>query len=126
MGPGAARRWERGTRRALDRRPRQQLDHSPLQLLLLGPSHEQRPIPAALVQQSQDTLNALTELRVERAKVEGARAALDADLGLVEYQATLLNSNAEQTMRYFILIVALLLDPAAVLFLLAATHRGRQ
>src|SRR5215469_8569684 len=39
---------------------------------------------------------------------------------------TLLGSTDEQTMRYFILIVALLLDPAAVLLLLAATHRGRR
>ena len=31
-----------------------------------------------------------------------------------------------QTMRWFILVVALLLDPAAVLLLLAATHRRRQ
>jgi hypothetical protein len=40
--------------------------------------------------------------------------------------AILLGSTDEQTMRWFILIVALLLDPAAVLLLLAATHRGRQ
>ena len=30
----------------------------------------------------------------------------------------------EATMRYFILVAALLLEPAAVLLLLAATHRG--
>jgi hypothetical protein len=42
------------------------------------------------------------------------------------YLATLLGSTDEQTMRWFILVVALLLDPAAVLLLLAATQRGRQ
>jgi len=39
----------------------------------------------------------------------------------VRYLATLLGSTDAQTMRYF---MALLLDPAAVLFLLAATHWG--
>jgi hypothetical protein len=41
----------------------------------------------------------------------------------VRYIATLLGSTDEATMRYFIL-VALLLDPAAVLLLLAATQRS--
>jgi hypothetical protein len=38
---------------------------------------------------------------------------------------SLLGSTDEITMRYFILIVALLLDPAAVLLLLAATASAR-
>ena len=41
----------------------------------------------------------------------------------MRYIATLLGSTDEATMRYFIL-VALLLDPAAVLLLLAATQRS--
>jgi hypothetical protein len=51
---------------------------------------------------------------------------VEADLGPVRYLATLLGSTDERTMRYLILIVALLLDPAAVLLLLAATHRGQR
>jgi hypothetical protein len=43
----------------------------------------------------------------------------------VRYLATLIGSTDEATMRAFILVVALLLDPAAVLLLLAATHRGQ-
>jgi hypothetical protein len=39
----------------------------------------------------------------------------------VRYLATLLGANDEDVLRYFILVVALLLDPAAVLLLLAAT-----
>ena len=46
--------------------------------------------------------------------------AVEADLGPVRYLATLIGSSDEQTMRWFILVVALLLDPAAVLLLLAA------
>jgi len=58
--------------------------------------------------------------------VDGERKAVEADLGPVRYLATLLGSTDEQIMRWFILVVTLLLDPAAVLLLLAATHRGRQ
>jgi hypothetical protein len=49
--------------------------------------------------------------------------SVQADLGPVRYLATLVGTTDEQTMRWFILVVALLLDPAAVLLLLAATHR---
>jgi len=66
---------------------------------------------------------ALADLQVEKAKVDGERKAVEADLGPVRYLATLLGSTDEQTMRWFILVVALLLDPAAVLLLLAATKR---
>ena len=45
-------------------------------------------------------------------------------LGPARHRATLLGSTDDQTMRAFMLVVALLLDPAAVLLLLAATHRG--
>src|SRR6516165_974553 len=62
----------------------------------------------------------LATLKVERAAIDGERKAVEADLGPVRYLATLLGSTDEQTIRYFILIVALLLDPAAVLLLLAA------
>jgi hypothetical protein len=44
-------------------------------------------------------------------------------LGPVRYLAALLGATDEGTMRWFILVVALLLDPAAVLLLLAATVR---
>jgi hypothetical protein len=38
----------------------------------------------------------------------------------VKYLATLIGSGDKDVMRWFILVVALLLDPAAVLLLLAA------
>jgi hypothetical protein len=41
----------------------------------------------------------------------------------VRYLATLLGSTDEQTMRRFILLVAMLLDPAAVLLLLVSTEQ---
>jgi hypothetical protein len=85
---------------------------------------DQGPARAALVHEREAAENALADLRIEKVKVDGERKAVEADLGPVRYLATLFGST-EQTMRYFILIVALLLDPAAVLLLLAATHRGR-
>jgi hypothetical protein len=70
---------------------------------------------------------ALVSLQVvEKAAVDGERNAVEADLGPVRRLATLLGSTDEQTMRWFILVVALLLDPAAVLLLLAATASARR
>jgi hypothetical protein len=66
---------------------------------------------------------ALAELKVEKASVEGQRKVVEADLGPVRYLATLLGAGDQDVLRYFILVVALLLDPAAVLLLLAATRR---
>src|SRR5258708_33977356 len=50
------------------------------------------------------------------------RCTIEADLGPVRYLATLIGADNETVMRWFILAVALLLDPAAVLLLLAATR----
>ena len=66
---------------------------------------------------------ALADLKIEKAAVEGERRAVDADLGPVKYLAMLIGATDEDVLRYFILAVALLLDPAAVLLLLAATGR---
>jgi len=65
---------------------------------------------------------ALAGLQVEKASVDGERRKVEADLGPVRYLATLLGANDQDVLRWFILVVALLLDPAAVLLLLAATR----
>jgi hypothetical protein len=65
----------------------------------------------------------LAELRVDKAKIDGERKIADADLGPVRYLAMLLGADSETTLRWFVLIVAVLLDPSAVLLLLAATRR---
>jgi len=58
---------------------------------------------------------------------EGERRVAEAGLGPVRYLATLLGAGDQDVQRWFILIVALLLDPAAVLLLLAAASaRGRE
>jgi hypothetical protein len=65
----------------------------------------------------------LTDLEVEKAKIEGDRSVAEADLGPVRYLATLLGAGDQDVLRWFILVIAVLLDPAAVLLLLAATRR---
>ena len=64
----------------------------------------------------------LADLKIEKAAVEGERRTVEADLGPVRYLATLIGADNETVLRWFILVVALLLDPAAVLLLLAATR----
>ncbi len=64
----------------------------------------------------------LADLKIEKAAVEGERRAVEADLGPVRYLAMLLGEPDESVMRWFIPVVALLLDPAAVLLLLVATR----
>jgi hypothetical protein len=49
----------------------------------------------------------------------------EADLGPVKYLATPLGADSETALQWFVLVVALLLDPAAVLLLLAATSARR-
>ena len=66
---------------------------------------------------------ALADLKIEKAAVEGERRTVEADLGPVRYLATPLSADSETASRWFVLVVALLLDPAAVLLLLAAAVR---
>jgi hypothetical protein len=63
----------------------------------------------------------LADLKIEKAAVEGERRTVEADLGPVRYLAALIGADSETALRWFVLAVALLLDPAAVLLLLAAT-----
>ena len=65
----------------------------------------------------------LADLKTEKAAVEGERRKVEGDLGPVRYLATLIGQPDEAVMRWFILAVALLLDPAAVLVLIAATRK---
>jgi hypothetical protein len=85
---------------------------------------DQRKTRAALAGKRITEAKTLAALQVEKASIEGERAKVEADLGPVRYLATLLGATDENVMRWFILAIALLLDPAAVLLLLAATRRA--
>jgi phage antirepressor YoqD-like protein len=84
---------------------------------------DQRRNRAELAAQRDQANKVLAELKIEKAKVDGDRKVAEADLGPVRYLATLLGAGDQDVLRWFILVIALLLDPAAVLLLLAATRR---
>jgi len=73
-----------------------------------------------LVAQRTTEAKALAGLQVEKAGIDSQRRVAEADLGPVRYLATLIGAGDQDVMRWFILVVALMLDPAAVLLLLAA------
>jgi hypothetical protein len=68
----------------------------------------------------------LADLKIEKAAVEGERRVVVADLGPIRYLATLIGADNETVLRWLILVVALLLDPAAVLLLMAAMAPRRR
>jgi hypothetical protein len=86
---------------------------------------DQRKTRADLVTQRTTTAKALTVLQVERAGIEGQRRVAEADLGPTHYIALLVGIDDETVLRWFILIVAMLLDPAAVLLLTAASLKRK-
>jgi len=67
----------------------------------------------------------LADLTVEKAGIDGQRKVAEANLGPVRYLATLIGAGDQDVLRWFILVVALLLDPAAVPLLLAASSARR-
>ncbi len=66
----------------------------------------------------------LAALQVEKAAADGERRKSDADLGPLKYLAALTGTSDDVVLRYFILLVACLIEPAAILLLLAATRRS--
>jgi hypothetical protein len=86
---------------------------------------QQRRTRTGLVDERRREASNLAGLQVEKAAIEGQRRVVEADLGPVRYLATLIGAGDQDVLRWFILVVALLLDPAAVLLLLAAASAGR-
>jgi hypothetical protein len=84
---------------------------------------EQRRFRAELSTNLAKANTELAALNVQKATADGAQKVAEADLGPVRYLATLLGANDQDVLRWFIAVVAMLLDPAAVLLLLAATRR---
>jgi hypothetical protein len=65
--------------------------------------------------------SALASIEVEKAGVESERSRLAADSGPVRYLSKLIGIDQDTATRWFVLFVALLLDPLALVLLLAAT-----
>jgi hypothetical protein len=83
----------------------------------------QRQARRSLTDERDRAAATLATLQVEKASIDGERRMVEADLGPVRYLATLLGAGDQDVMRWFIFVVALLLDPAAVLLLLASARR---
>jgi hypothetical protein len=66
----------------------------------------------------------LAAVEAEGAGIANERIELAADAGPVRYLAALIGQDDERVMHWFVLAVALLLDPLAVALLLAATASG--
>jgi hypothetical protein len=64
-------------------------------------------------------------IEIEVARIRSDREQLAADDGPVQYLAILLGASPDATMRIFILVVAILLDPLAAVLLLAAQAQGK-
>jgi hypothetical protein len=77
-----------------------------------------------LVEERTQAANALAALKVEGAGIENERNELATDSGPVRYLAALIGADDEKVMHWFVLAVALLLDPLAVALLLAASACG--
>jgi len=86
---------------------------------------DQRRTRIELVAQRTAEARTLAGLKVERAKADGERQLVEVDLGPVRYLAALLGAGDQDVLRWFILVVAMLLDPSAVLLLLAAASAPR-
>ena len=86
---------------------------------------QQRRNRTELVSARLGAANKLAAMQIEGAAVQGERTRIAADSGPVRYLAALIGTDDTAIMRWFILLVAGLLDPLAVLLLLAAvTSRG--
>jgi len=86
-------------------------------------TNDGRPSANSLADKLTVEAKAFADLKIEKAALEGERRTIEA-LGPVKYLATLIGVEDEAVLRWFILVVAILLDPAAVLLLLAATRVG--
>jgi hypothetical protein len=77
----------------------------------------------ALVADRARAANALASVEIESAGVASERAERAADFGPVAYMSKLLGIERDTAMRWFIVLVACLLDPAALMLLLAVSTK---
>jgi hypothetical protein len=94
--------------------------------IAMGLVDDQAKMRADLVAMRAVTAVKLAGLRVQMADVEGRRGAAAAEIGPASYVATLLGmADGESAVRLIILLLVLVLDPAAILLTVAATYRVR-
>jgi hypothetical protein len=65
----------------------------------------------------------LSELKAARAGADAQKRTVEASFGAITYVATLVGRPADVLLRWFIVLVAVLIDASAVTLVYAATHR---
>ena len=111
-----------------DRRRRREIDGQGPHQRRYAACRRQRRNRAELATQRDQANKVLAELKIVKAKVEGDKRVAEADLGPVRYLATLLGAGDQEVLRWFILVIAVLLDssggPAAAGGDAAVSDRG--
>jgi hypothetical protein len=77
------------------------------------------------VAERQSTAERLAELKVQQANVEAERARLTAEAGPALYAKLFASDDTEAVVRLITALLALVLDPLAVLLTLAAARDNR-
>jgi len=110
-----------------------QIDSAVMEAMLRGRSRgamaiaaDQKVTRADLVRERQRQADVLADMKAEGAALSAQRRVAAADLGPIKYLAALVGVRDDEMLRWFVLLVACLLDPAAVLLLLAAASAKRR
>jgi hypothetical protein len=91
-------------------------------MVLADEQHRNREVLVAQRQHEGDTL---VDLKAEWAQVEAEARKAEADIGPLQYAATLLGLDREQALRLLILAMVLCCDPMAIALVIAASSRQR-
>ncbi len=86
---------------------------------------DQSKMRADLIAKRQAAAEQLGALRVDLEAVNARRVRLVAEAGPATYLATLFNSDGESAVRAVIALIVAIIDPLAVLLVLAAVSRRR-
>jgi hypothetical protein len=89
-------------------------------------SREQRKNRAELVQQRTTAETTLVELKTEQARITGEQQKAQADIGILEYAATLFGIDRERMIQLLIFAMVLSCDPLSITLVVAAASRRRQ
>jgi hypothetical protein len=77
----------------------------------------------ALVAQRQKEATSLVNLKADQAQVQAESRRVEADIGPLQYAATLLGLDREQAIRLLILMMVLTCDPMAIVLVIAASRK---
>jgi len=89
-------------------------------------ARDQRKNRAELVQQRVAAEATLVELKTEQARISGEHEKVQADIGILEYAATLFGIDRERMIQLLIFAMVLSCDPLSITLVVAAAGRRRK